>query len=58
MLYREAIEGRREEAWRDMVPEPVVKVIEKNWETVTKFAKAEDATTRVMGMKFPRQGYR
>ena len=57
MLYREVLEGRQE-GWRDMVPEPVVRVIEKNWETVQNFAKADDETTRVMGMKFPRQGYR
>ncbi|MEO9296340.1 MAG: hypothetical protein ABI347_12175 [Nitrososphaera sp.] len=57
MMYQEALDGRQK-GWRDNVPGPVAKVIEKNWDTVTKFAKAEDATTRVMGMKFPRQGYR
>jgi hypothetical protein len=57
MLYREALEGDKG-AWREMVPEPVVKVIERNWAVVEKFAKAEDATTRVMGMKFPKQGYK
>lgn len=57
MLYREALEGTQE-GWRDMVPAPVAKVIEKHWSTIAGFAKAEDATTRVMGMKFPRQGYR
>jgi hypothetical protein len=57
MLYREALEGDRG-TWRDMVPEPAVKVIERNWAVVEKFAKAEDATTRVMGMKFPKQGYK
>lgn len=57
MLYKEALEGDKG-TWRDMVPEPVVKVIERNWAIVEKFAKAEDTTTRVMGMKFPKQGYK
>jgi nicotinic acid mononucleotide adenylyltransferase len=56
MMYREAVEERRQ-GWRDLVPEPVVKVIEKNWEIVERFARAEDATRRIMGMKFPQQGY-
>jgi hypothetical protein len=57
MLYREALEGRKE-GWREMVPEPAAKVIERNWSSVEKFAKMEDATTRVLGMKFPKEGYR
>lgn len=57
MLYREALEGDRG-TWRDMVPVPVVGVIECNWDVVKKFAKEEDATKRVMGMKFPKQGYK
>jgi hypothetical protein len=57
MLYREALEGDKG-TWRDMVPVPVVKVIERNWDVVERFAKVEDTTTRVMGMKFPRQGYK
>ncbi len=32
-------------------------LIEKNWDVVEKFAKMEDDTTRVAGMKFPRDGY-
>ncbi len=57
MLYKEVLEGDRG-TWRDMVPAPVVKVIERNWAVVERFAKTEDETTRVMGMKFPRQGYK
>jgi hypothetical protein len=41
-----------------MVPEAVAKIIEANWDVVKKFAKSEDATARVMGMKFPKQGYK
>ena len=28
-----------------------------NWNIVEKFASSEDNTTRVLGMKFPREGY-
>ncbi|UVS69915.1 hypothetical protein [Nitrososphaera viennensis] len=58
MLYREALEGDRG-TWREMVPSQVVGVIERSWSVVERFAKEEqDATTRVMGMKFPREGYK
>ena len=44
-------------SWKDDVPEKVVKIIEDDWETVEKFAKVEDQTTRIAGMKFPKEGY-
>jgi phosphopantetheine adenylyltransferase len=56
MMYLEAIEGMQQD-WRELVPEPVVKVIERNWEIVDRFARVEDATRRMMGMKFPQEGY-
>lgn len=56
-LYRQALEGG-DEGWRDKVPEQVVDIIKKNWEIVNKFARVEDSTTRVMGMKFPKEGYK
>lgn len=43
--------------WKDDVPPEVAKIIEENWDVVEKFAKMEDNTTRVAGMKFPREGY-
>ncbi|MEN8123161.1 MAG: hypothetical protein ABFS35_22680 [Bacteroidota bacterium] len=46
-----------ESNWKDDVPSEVAKIIEKNWDIVEKFAKMEDNTTRVVGMKFPRDGY-
>ncbi|MER3407706.1 MAG: hypothetical protein C4292_02650 [Nitrososphaera sp.] len=62
MLYAEVLEGANgaaKEAWREMVPAPVVRVIEKNWAVVERFARMErDATSRVIGMKFPTEGYR
>lgn len=58
MLYSQALGEKGQEGWRDMVPGPVAGIIEANWDTVERFARSEDATTRVMGMKFPRQGYK
>ena len=47
----------KETSWKVDVPESIAKIIEENWETVKKFANSEDATTRVAGMKFPKQGW-
>ena len=43
--------------WKEDVPSQVAKIIEENWTIVEKFAKAEDSTTRVAGMKFPKEGW-
>jgi hypothetical protein len=40
------------------VPEPVTQIINKNWNIVDKFARMEDSTAKVMGMKFPQEGYK
>lgn len=58
MLYAEALGQKEQEGWRSMVSESVAKIIEANWNIVKKFAGSEDATARVMGMKFPKQGYK
>ncbi len=58
MLYAEALGQKEQDGWRSMVPESVARIIEENWATLEKFARLEDATTRVMGMKFPKQGYK
>ena len=47
----------QESNWKDDVPPEVAKIIEENWSIVEKFARMEDNTTRVAGMKFPRNGY-
>lgn len=47
----------KESTWKEDVPESIAKIIEENWETVEKFANIEDMTTRVAGMKFPKEGY-
>ena len=44
-------------SWEESVPSKVVEVIKRNWKIVEKFAKLEDETTRVAGMKFPKHGY-
>ena len=44
--------------WKEGVPSQVVEIIEDNWGIVEKFSKMEDQTTRVAGMKFPKEGYR
>ena len=56
-LYGQAVEGGNED-WRDKVPEPVAEIIRKNWNIVEKFARMEDSTKRMMGMKFPKEGYK
>ena len=47
----------KESTWKEDVPESIVKVIEEDWKTVEKFANEEDRTTRVVGMKFPKEGW-
>ncbi len=47
----------KDSKWKEDVPECITKIIEENWQTVEKFANTEDMTTRVAGMKFPKEGY-
>lgn len=56
-LYRQALEGGEDE-WTERVPEGAAQIIKKNWDVVDKFARMEDGTKRVMGMKFPKEGYK
>ena len=43
--------------WKKFVPASVAEIISENWETIKKFASAEDLTTKIAGMKFPKDGY-
>jgi len=52
----EAADGN-DSPWKKSVPSSVAKIINENWETIKKFASEEDMTTRVAGMKFPKEGY-
>ncbi|MFL6495836.1 MAG: hypothetical protein ACJ703_05355 [Nitrososphaera sp.] len=57
-LYRQVVEGNSDEEWHEKVPEAVAKIIKENWNIVEKFAIMKDSTTKVMGMKFPKEGYK
>ncbi len=54
-MYDAALGGK--DSWKNDVPENIIKIIEDEWETVEKFANMEDQTTRIVGMKFPKEGY-
>lgn len=43
--------------WKNDVPESVQNIIEENWDVIKKFSESEDKTTRVLGMKFPKEGW-
>ncbi len=47
----------KESNWKTYVPESVRKIIEENWDVVEKYSKLEDQTRRVLGMKFPIEGW-
>ena len=55
-MYRAAA-GEGGGDWRRDVPRGVARVVEGGWDAVERFAGAEDRTTRVAGMKFPKDGY-
>jgi len=54
-LYNSVFE--KNSTWKEDVPKQIVKIIEEEWKTVEKFANQEDQTTRIVGMKFPKEGY-
>ena len=47
----------KESTWKEDVPENMFKIIEDEWKTIVKYANQEDQTTRIIGMKFPKEGY-
>ena len=54
-MYEAAL-GKDSE-WKKDVPESVAKIIEDNWQVVEQYSKLEDNTRRVLGMKFPIEGW-
>ena len=54
-LYKEALGEKTK--WEDDIPQTVADIIKQNWNIVENFAKVEDKTKRVAGMKFPKEGY-
>ena len=54
-LYDSVLEKKSN--WKEDVPEQIISIIEEEWKIVEKFANQEDQTTRIVGMKFPKEGY-
>lgn len=54
-IYNSAL--GKEANWKNDVPKSVQNIIEENWEIIKKFSDSEDKTTRVLGMKFPKEGW-
>lgn len=54
-MYEE-VNGKKTD-WKNDVPESVAKIIEENWDVIEKYSKLEDKTRRVLGMKFPIEGW-
>jgi len=48
-------EVRAPGGWESDVPEQVERIIRREWDVVRRFAGAEDMTTRILGMKFPKE---
>lgn len=49
--------NEKESSWKKDVPENIIKIIKDEWKTIEKFANEKDQTTRIVGMKFPKEGY-
>jgi hypothetical protein len=52
----DSVEDKKSD-WREDVPEGVGKIIVDNWDVIEKYSKLEDKTRRVLGMKFPIEGW-
>ena len=44
-------------SWEDDLPKSVVEIINENSDVVSNFAAQEDLITKVLGMKFPKDGF-
>lgn len=47
----------KDTGWEKDVPPEVVKIIRENWAMVKKYSTAKDLTYRILGMKFPSNGF-
>jgi nicotinamide mononucleotide adenylyltransferase len=54
-MYKASIGEKTD--WENQVPRSVAEIIKKNWKVVEEFGSSEDKTMRVLGMKFPKEGY-
>ena len=52
----DSVSGNKND-WEKQVPASVSEIIRENWNVVEEFASSEDNTMRILGMKFPREGY-
>jgi len=52
----DAVLGKKSN-WKEDVPESVGKIIDENWDIIEKYSRIEDKTRRVLGMKFPVEGW-
>jgi hypothetical protein len=43
--------------WTNFVSPKVIEIICKNWKTVENFSNSQDQTIRILGMKFPKDGF-
>ena len=55
-MYASILEKKNTD-WESDVSDKVREIILKNWQVLEKFAIQDDQTTRIMGMKFPKEGY-
>jgi hypothetical protein len=54
-MYDAVVDKKSE--WEEDVTEGVKKIIEDHWQIIEKYSKLEDKTRRVLGMKFPIEGW-
>lgn len=54
-MYDAVLDGKSN--WKTDIPESVGRIIEENWDVIEKYSKLEDKTRRVLGMKFPIEGW-
>lgn len=52
----DAVKSKNSE-WTEDVPVGVQKIIQENWHVIEKYSELEDKTRRVLGMKFPIEGW-
>jgi hypothetical protein len=65
MMYAQAREEKNPkfngqenyEKWQKNVPLEVLQIIKDNWALVRRFASSQDRTLKILGMKFPIQGF-
>ena len=54
-LYSAALGNQS--TWKEDVPDSIAEIIQNDWDKIKIYASQEDKTTRIVGMKFPKEGY-